>query len=233
MLVSFLPRNSALFLENGKDVTIPGKDLFSSYRIDTVGDLGEFECYPNRNSTQYLDIYPLRGECQTIIRGTYRNRGWCDAVKSLADLDYLNPDPRDLKGKTYADLTRALLGKDVASGEPLKEAVAAKLNLAVDSHQIKVWEWLGLFSDTPIPSLKTPSALDALCDNMLNRMQYAPGERDMLIMKHTVTVEYPAEKKRQVITSRLTDFGIKVLLLPLHSLLCAPINSTSLLFVCV
>lgn len=51
--------------------------------------MGDFECYPNRNSVQYLDIYPLRGECKTIIRGTYRNRGWCDAVKSLADLDYL------------------------------------------------------------------------------------------------------------------------------------------------
>lgn len=46
--------------------------------------MGDYECYPNRNSCQYLDIYPLRGECQTIIRGTYRNKGWCDAIKVLS-----------------------------------------------------------------------------------------------------------------------------------------------------
>jgi saccharopine dehydrogenase-like NADP-dependent oxidoreductase len=202
-------RNSALFLQDGKEVTIPGKDLFANYKIDTVEGLGEFECYPNRNSIQYLDIYPLKGECKTIIRGTYRNRGWCDAIKALADLDYLNTDARDLTGLTYADLTRSLSGSKAIGVVALQDAVAKKIGLAIDAPQIKIMNWLDLFSERLIPQSRSSTALDALCASMLSKMGYADGERDMLVMKHTFVAEFPEKKKRQTITSKMIDFGLK------------------------
>lgn len=39
-----------------------------------ISGLGKFETYPNRNSTQYIDIYKIP-ETKTIIRGTYRYPG--------------------------------------------------------------------------------------------------------------------------------------------------------------
>jgi len=204
-------RNNALFLQDGKEVTIPGKELFANYKLDSVEGAGEFECYPNRNSVQYLDIYPLRGECKTITRGTYRNKGWCNAIKALADLDYLNADVRDLTGLTYADLTRALVGTAAVGVNALRQAVADKVKLPFDSHQLSVMNWLDLFSERYIPALRAGNStpLDALCASMLEKMQYAPGERDLLVMKHTFVAEFPTQKKRQVITSKMIDFGIK------------------------
>jgi len=214
-------RNSALFLKDGVEVTIPGKDLFASYSIDAVQGAGEFECYPNRNSVQYLDIYPgLRAECRTIIRGTYRNKGWCDAIKALADIEYLSADPlTDIAGISYEALTRRLVTKaaTVASAsDDLEALVRAKLSLPRDEqrdHALQVMRWLGLFDKDAKVARKTVAAqqtpLDALCDAMLARMQYAPGERDLLVMKHTFVAEYPTTRTREHYTSRMIDFGLE------------------------
>jgi saccharopine dehydrogenase-like NADP-dependent oxidoreductase len=208
-------RNNALFLKDGKEVTIQGKDLFASFTLDSVEGAGDFECYPNRNSIQYLDIYPLKGECKTIIRGTYRNKGWCDAVKALADIDYLNTDPKpSLAGISYAALTRSLVG--AKEGDDLISLVKSKMSLTSSEKRdraIEVMKWLGLFDEKSkvaaksVASQQTP--LDALCDAMLERMQYEEGERDLLVMKHTFIAEFEKDRKREIYTSRLIDLGIK------------------------
>lgn len=40
-----------------------------------------------------------------------------------------------------------------------------------------------------------------------NRMQYKPGERDMLLIKHDFTIEY--SDRREFVTCTLIDYGIK------------------------
>jgi len=200
-------RNSALYLKDGKEVTIPGAVLFENYEIEKVPGLDfELESYPNRNSVQYLDVYKLRGECQSIIRGTYRYRGWCDAVKKLADLGYLDITEIDLTGYTYNKLTASLL-KAPCSGKLLND-VSAQLGLEPTHKIITTLQWLGLFDEDPLPP-NTKTRLDALCAAMLARMQYSEGERDMLIMLHTLDCVYPKEGKRRIYTSKLLDFGIK------------------------
>jgi len=199
-------KNSALFLENGKEVSIDGSVLFSSYLHDTVGDMGEYECYPNRNSIQYLDVYNLKGECQTIIRGTYRNKGWCDTVFKLASLGYLDATERDLSAfPTYATLTSSLLK---SSGEgSLKSRIAKQFELPEGHKVIQSLDWLGLFGEDALPAVKTN--LDALCHAMLTRMQYAEGEQDMILMQHTFVAEFEAKKQRQTLKCRLVDYGVK------------------------
>jgi len=199
-------RNSALFLKDGKEETIPGNILFEKYQIDRVEGLeADLELYPNRNSIQYLDVYKLRGGCKTIIRGTYRYRGWCDIIKKLADLGYLDLTESNLSGQTYSQITGSLI-QTTKTGQALKEAIASHLGLDPSHKIISAYEWLGLFSEEKVSNCKTQ--LDALCQAMLARMQYAPGERDMLIMKHTFDCVFPAEGKRRIYTSKLLDFGI-------------------------
>ena len=41
---------------------------------------------------------------------------------------------------------------------------------------------------------------------MLSKMEYAPGERDMLVMQHEFVVEYPDRTEK--IASTMVDYGI-------------------------
>jgi hypothetical protein len=59
----------------GEKKEIAGKDLFDSFHLDYIPELSaEYETYPNRNSLQYIDVYGI-STTQTMIRGTYRNKG--------------------------------------------------------------------------------------------------------------------------------------------------------------
>jgi saccharopine dehydrogenase-like NADP-dependent oxidoreductase len=64
---------------------------------------------------------------------------------------------------------------------------------------------LGLFEEKEIPS-GVNTILDALCNLFEEKMQYSPGERDMIVMHHEFLAEYPDRKQK--ITSTLIDYGI-------------------------
>ncbi len=194
-------RNDAHFLRNGKEVIIPGRDLFDNYEITEIAGAGRFEVYPNRDSISYIDIYGIR-ETKTMLRGTLRNIGWCSTLKKIADLGLLDIEERSLEDLTYAGLMQQL----VSAGESnLLDAVASTTKLTPTDPIISRLQWLGLFADKKIPT-GTTTRLDALCHLFEEKMQYAPSERDMLIMHHEFTVKYPNQKDR--ITSTLIDYGI-------------------------
>lgn len=47
--------------------------------------------------------------------------------------------------------------------------------------------WLGLFADTHVST--RGNVLDTLCATLEEKMQYAPGERDMCILQHKFIIE--------------------------------------------
>ena len=196
-------RNSARFLENGKIVEIEGKDLFSNYQVEEIEGLGKFEVYPNRDSVPYKELYGLN-DALTVIRGTYRNLGWCDTLKKIVDLGLVDETPRPgLKGISFKKMTADLVGCP-ADGN-VREATAKKLGIAVDSKIIQRLEWLGLFSDETVPDVDNP--LDVLSERMQKKLYFKAGEKDMLILRHRFQVEH-RDKSKELITSTLIDFGI-------------------------
>ena len=66
-------------------------------------------------------------------------------------------------------------------------------------------EWLGLLDETPVSSQAT-TLLDVLADQMLVKMGYREGERDMVALVHEFLAVYPDRSER--ITSTLIDYGI-------------------------
>ena len=196
-------RNSARWLENGKEVNVPGEKLFENYVLQDVPGVGTFENYPNRDSVPYKDIYGLK-DAKTVYRGTFRMTGWCETLRSIVALGWLNDKPvTDFSGKTYGELTRRLIG--AGSNDDLVKATAKYLDLKEYSAVIKRLEWLGLFSDTPLPEDKD-NPLDYLNVLTLNKMKLGENERDMIIMHHEFIAEYP--DKKEYITSTLLDYGI-------------------------
>jgi len=93
-------RNSARWLENGKEINVPGEKLFENYYLQDIPDVGTFENYPNRDSIPYKDIYGLK-DAETVYRGTYRFPGWCETMRKIVEIGWLNDkSPQGFNGKT-------------------------------------------------------------------------------------------------------------------------------------
>jgi len=168
----------------------------------TIEGLGTLEGYPNRDAIPYIKTYGISG-VKGMFRGTLRYPGWCETMNKIAELGFLDEAERDgLVGLTFRGLTAVLIG---SSGEDLKTDLAAFLNLDVDSPAISNMEWLGLLSDDPLPQ-GAKSPLDVLATRMLDKMHYAPFERDMLVMQHEFISCY--SDRTQKTTSTLIDYGI-------------------------
>jgi saccharopine dehydrogenase-like NADP-dependent oxidoreductase len=195
-------RNAARYKENGVIVDVPNPRLFATHYLTWIEGLGDFEAYPNRNSLPYIELYGIP-ETDTMYRGTLRNVGWCDTMQKLNELGYFDLDERDdLAGKTFAQVTAGLMGKGDTSN--LKADLAAHLNISPASGVMMTLEWLGLLSDAPVSDTNT--VLDVLADQLLVKMPYGEGERDILIMAHKFVAVYP--DRQEQISSTLIDYGI-------------------------
>ncbi|MHA2002561.1 MAG: saccharopine dehydrogenase C-terminal domain-containing protein [Candidatus Thorarchaeota archaeon] len=195
-------RNDAQFLRDGKEVKIPGPELFDHYEIVEVPGAGKFEGYPNRDSMPFIDYYGIQ-ETKTMQRGTYRNLGWCGTLKKVADLGLLSIEERSFSGMTYGDMMSELVQAE--GSESPSEATSRKAGLKKDDPIIQRLEWLGLFSNLEVPSDVT-TYLDSVCNLFEQKLKYAPGERDMIVMHHEFIAEYPDHKEK--ITSTMIDYGI-------------------------
>jgi saccharopine dehydrogenase (NADP+, L-glutamate forming)/spermidine synthase len=198
-------RNSARYLEDGEEKWLPGEELFSRHWFVDVKGFGEFEAYYNRDSIPYIDTYGLTG-VRDMFRATLRYAGWSYTMQKLADLGYFGLDDLTPPPATYAELAAALAQALV--GGDLAARVAETLEVDRASDTITRMEWLGLFAGEPIPwdDVPTRSPLDALASRMLPMMPLENGERDLCVMQHEITGEYPSGT-REMVTSTLVAFG--------------------------
>ena len=65
--------------------------------------------------------------------------------------------------------------------------------------------WIGLFSDAKA-TIRDGNLLDTLCAQLETLMQYAPGERDLVMLQHKFVVEW-ADGRRETRTSTLEAYG--------------------------
>jgi len=195
-------RNAARYLWEGDLRQVPGPDLFGDMHHLTVEGLGQLEVYPNRDSLGYREIYGLH-QARTLFRGTFRYPGHCATWKALADCGWLDLNALPVEGMSYGKLFCTLVG---CEGRKPAETAARFLDLAPDAEPLRRFEWLGLFSDEPIPGPAEQSPLDVLAERLLLKLPYASGERDMIVLQHRVTAEHPGGETEKIVSS-LIDFG--------------------------
>ena len=192
----------ARYLKDGQVVEVPGDSLFSHCHALTVGEVGIFEAYPNRDSLKYIDIYGLQG-VRTMYRGTLRYEGWCRLMRGLIKMRVLDPTPvRGLDALTYA---QAVGSRVDVSGGNLSQRVVNHIGYVEGPEVISAIKWMGLLDDTPIPR-GTTSMLDAMVDLLQGRLNYEKDERDMIVLVHDFTYELDGETKR--LRSTMIDFGV-------------------------
>ena len=196
-------QNSALFLENGEEITIEGKNLFKNPRQEHIVDLGTFEVYPNRDSLPYKNLYGLK-DALTVMRGTYRNIGWCETLKAIVDIGLIDETPdNSLKEKTYQQMVRELLNN--TESKSIRYDVAHTLNIDQNSPILDRLEWLGLFSDKNV--MKFDNKLDNLSELLQKKLYFKPDERDMILLQHKFIIKNEKNEKK-LITSTLIEYGI-------------------------
>jgi saccharopine dehydrogenase-like NADP-dependent oxidoreductase len=194
--------NDAKFLKAGKVIEIPTENLFKNpLKVDFPG-VGLLEVYPNRDSISYMDIYGIL-ETKTIMRGTFRFKGWCETIDAMKKMKLISYDKMDFTGKSYADFVAMMIGTNDSSN--IRQKVAHFLQLDNNAHALQAMEWLGLFSGEPM-SRNEDSPFEITSDLMIAKMELGNKERDMVVMQHTFLASYPNGTK-EVIRSRMLDFG--------------------------
>ncbi len=195
-------RSDAYYLKAGIHVNTPNERLFRDMHLVEVDGVGDFEAYLNRDSIKYLDIYGL-DEVVTMFRGTLRNMGWCDCIHNYLRLGLLDLEMRDVRGKSFRELTADALGCSV--NDDLAAVIAKKLNISKLAQPVTNLEWLGMFELDPLPKDEM-CTLGAMSHRMEGRLRYTEGQRDMLILKHVFVAEY-TDGSREQLHSQMVTYG--------------------------
>jgi len=177
-------REGARFIRNSKYKFIPYSTIFS--RIDKViiPDYGEFEAYANRDSLRYKKLYGL-AKIPTLLRGTLRKAGFCEAWNVLVKLGLTNNDflMKDMNGITYREFVNAFL--PFSKNLSVEDKIALFAGVTLEHPIIHKINWLGLFGGERI-NLKEGTPAEILQEILEKKWMLAKGDKDMVVMQHQI-----------------------------------------------
>ena len=191
----------AAYVVNGKKINVPAK--FENHRLVDVYGIGTFETYPSDDSSRYISLFGLDKDI-SIYKGLLRYIGWCNTIIHLLKLKLIeNTIELNHENTTFAQFMANLIGAKTIDN--IKADIARFLKLDIKDDFIKRLEWLGLFNDVMIPTKRGTSS-DVLVDLMLEKMSYAPDEKDMIIVHNEIVAEFPDRKEKRI--SSMLNEGI-------------------------
>src|SRR5258706_3997756 len=131
--ISWNPRNIVLagkagahYIENGREIRLEYKELFSGEHFAEIPGIGYLGWYPNRDSLSYTSLYGLEN-INTFIRTTLRHPDFMYGWKNIIDLNLTDESPvYDTNGKTLADVLKEHMDKNNFS-QWLHERMSSKL----------------------------------------------------------------------------------------------------------
>lgn len=193
-------QTAAAYFKEGEKIHIPGDKLFENFWYVEIDDLGIFETYPNKDVEKYIEPFGLDRNI-SFYRGLLRYSGYCNNMRYLKELGlFENEKPNNFKNKTFLHFTSSLVnGGSIVNVE---KNVAAHLGIDINSDFVHRMKWLGLFDKEPIPFDKGTN-LDVLLNKMLEKMVYAPGEKDMIILHIEIIAEFDGGIKEKFIATMI------------------------------
>tara|TARA_B100000900_G_scaffold403166_1_gene409913 strand:- start:563 stop:1900 length:1338 start_codon:yes stop_codon:yes gene_type:complete len=204
------PRNVVLagqgvaqYIENGQYKYIPYNNLFERLENIQILDLGDFEGYANRDSLIYRKSYGLEN-IQTLIRGTLRKKGYCEAWKIFVHLG-LTDDTYQLKNSQEIS-NRDFINMFLPFHENLlvEDKFCEMFKLSKNSDVFKKFEWLGIFSNDK-QNIKNATPAQLLQSILEGKWRLSNDDKDMIVMQHQFCYILNGEKFKH--TSSLVVYG--------------------------
>ncbi len=204
--LSWNPRNVVLagqgtahFLEDSKLRCIPYNRLFQSTSQVEVPGIGTLDWYPNRDSLLYREAYGL-SNIPTLIRGTLRYPGFCEAWDALVKIGMTDAHFPILTSRqmSYHELMDAYAPRDLV-GASVKERIADMIGQTPNSPVMRRLDWLGLFRKKRIKIKDATPAL-ILQDLMERRMVMKANDVDLVVMQHHFEYRLDGEHRERIAT---------------------------------
>jgi saccharopine dehydrogenase-like NADP-dependent oxidoreductase len=193
---------TACYKHDGSLKFIPPNRIFKQINQVKISNKEKFDAYANRDSLSYIEPYGI-GSAQTVLRGTLRRKGFCEAwnclVKlGLTDDSYTLPKSENL---SYRDLVAAYLNQKDTDTET---ALANFLGIKKSSSVFKKIAWLGLLQPNKIgiPQATPAQALQKL---LQEKWKLQPNELDQIVMLHKIS--YTQNKRTFNLQSHLVVTG--------------------------
>ena len=204
------PRNVILagqgvvkFIQEGRYKYIPYHRLFRRTEVIHIPEYGYFEGYANRDSLKYLDVYNLRG-IPTLYRGTLRRPNFCRAWDIFVQLGATD-DTYEMEGVaelTHRQFINFFLSYDLHNSIELK--LAHYMNLALDSQEMFMLKWLGMFDDELV-GLEKGTPAQILEHILKKKWTIQPEDKDMIVMWHKF--DFLEKGKKRQIQSHMVVIG--------------------------
>lgn len=154
--ISWNPRNIVLagkagarYMENGEEIFLGYKDLFSSYSVNEVQPgmpeleqssalrmveipgIGYLSWYPNRDSLSYIPLYRME-DAATFIRTTLRHPDFMYGWKNVIDLGLTDEDPQyETADRSLASVLKEHLDKN-NFGDWLEQKMTERFKVTQD-----------------------------------------------------------------------------------------------------
>lgn len=187
-------QEGANFYKNGKQKIVPYQQLFRRTTEINVPDYGVLDAYYNRNAVPYAHRYGIEG-AETLIRGTLREKGFCDSWHLLVQTGITNhKDQLSLQNLRLRDFTDMFLPEAQSNDETIESRWAKSLGVSLEDEDFKRLIWLGLTTNEPVP-IKQGTPAEVLKALMVDKIGMKDGDRDMILMVHYFDYEINGEQK--------------------------------------
>uniref|UniRef100_A0A8C9RGZ6 Alpha-aminoadipic semialdehyde synthase, mitochondrial n=1 Tax=Scleropages formosus TaxID=113540 RepID=A0A8C9RGZ6_SCLFO len=181
----------AIYLKDNQLVSIPpgGALMDSVTPLDFLPGFN-LEGFPNRDSTKYAKPYGIES-AHTLIRGTLRFKGFCNAMSGFVKLGLVNTEPCPMLSSTASPVSwKELLCHCIGvppsiSSDAFKEVVYDRVGR--DDHRMEMLKF-GMLSREPVPHADT--ILAAVTKHLESRLMFEKGERDLIVMRNDVGIRH-------------------------------------------
>ncbi len=189
------------YRRDGNLVEVPGKRKLEYAEIIHIPGAGIFESNPNADSLFYGERYGL-DQVRTIRRGTLRYPGWANFWLFMLSLGFLDQEKKmDFNNEQVLHALFRLSGATTPAN--IFDFVHEIVRDLASMHLEKM-ESLGLL-DPKNTITGNYSAFQILLEQSVAHLNYAPGERDLVILHHEFVAEKDGRQERW--SSTLTREG--------------------------
>lgn len=202
--IAWNPRNillagtgGARYEVDGQEVFVPYEKLYENAGEIPVGGYGNLAFYPNRDSVRYPELYHTP-DATTFMRATLRHPDFCkgwDAIIGMGWTDEAKAIPEN--ARTYADVSRAVIGEDNMEAGVLKFISAPEKDLVVS-----MLRWLGIFEEKALPAGARTMA-EALLPLLEEKWVLRDADKDLVVMVHEAEFRKGSRNYRLVSTLTL------------------------------